>query len=261
MLRVITANVNGIRSAAKKGFFEWLARQNADVICLQETRCDTKALDPNPFFPDHYYHDYVDAHKKGYSGVSLYSKQKPLAIRKGLGWDYADTEGRYIEADFGDLCIASLYMPSGTSGDLRQDVKFDFMRRYEAKLKEQVQGSKAIIVCGDWNIAHKPIDLTNWKANQNASGFLPEERAWLDWLIDELGWVDAFRVVNQEPEQYTWWSQRSPTARTKNVGWRIDYQFIHPILRDKVLAAKIEAQPVFSDHAPVIVDYDLNLSP
>lgn len=259
MLRVITANVNGIRSAAKKGFFEWLATQEAQVLCLQETRCDSQVLDPHPFFPPEYHHEYVDAEKKGYSGVSIYSTIKPLAVRKGLGWKEADSEGRYIEADFGDLCIASLYMPSGTSGDLRQSVKFDFMRRYETQLREQVQGSKPIIVCGDWNIAHKPIDLTNWKANQTASGFLPEERAWLDWLIDEIGWVDAFRVLNQAPEHYTWWSQRSPTARAKNVGWRIDYQFIHPSLREKVLAVKICAQPVFSDHAPVIIDYDIDL--
>lgn len=257
MLRVITANVNGIRSAAKKGFFEWLATQHADVVCLQETRCETHALAPQPFFPAHYHHYYFDAHKKGYSGVSIYSKSEPLAVHRGLGWMDADTEGRYIEADFGDLCVASLYMPSGTSGDVRQTVKFDFMQRYEAKLKEQCQGSKPIILCGDWNIAHKPIDLRNWRANQNASGFLPEERAWLDKLVDEMGWVDAFRVVNQEPEQYTWWSQRSPTARSNNVGWRIDYQFIHPLLKDKVLAAQICAKPVFSDHAPVMIDYDL----
>jgi exodeoxyribonuclease-3 len=257
MLRVITANVNGIRSAAKKGFFSWLTTQHADVICLQETRCDTQALDSNLFFPAHYHHAYCDAHKKGYSGVSIYSKRKPLQITKGLGWAEADTEGRYIEADFGDLAIASLYMPSGTSGDARQAVKFDFMQRYETQLKEQCQGSKAIILCGDWNIAHKPIDLKNWRANQNTSGFLPEERAWLDTLVDTIGWVDAFRVVNQNPEQYTWWSQRSPTARSNNVGWRIDYQFIHPLLKDKVLAATICATPVFSDHAPVIIDYNL----
>ena len=257
MLRVITANVNGLRSAAKKGFFEWLAAQKADVICLQETRCDSAVLAADPFFPPEYQAYTFDAHKKGYSGVSIYTKHAPINIRKGLGWPTADTEGRYIEADFGALTIASLYLPSGTSGDTRQSVKYDFMERYTPYLATQCAAIKPAIICGDWNIAHKTIDLKHWKSNQTSSGFLPEERAWLDTLVDELGWVDAFRVINQEPEQYTWWSQRARGARENNVGWRIDYQFIHPALKEKVRAAQICPWPAFSDHAPLIVDYDL----
>lgn len=255
MLRVITANVNGIRSAAKKGFFDWLATQNADVICLQETRCDSPTLEKSLFFPAEYQVYYFDAQKKGYSGVSIYTKQEPKQIHRGLGWLEADHEGRYIEADFGDLCIASLYLPSGTSGEQRQAVKYDFMDRYTLHLQKQRQDSKNYILCGDWNIAHKNIDIKNWKTNQKSSGFLPEERTWLDRLIDEIGWVDAFRVVNQAPEQYTWWSQRS-NARKTNAGWRIDYQLISPALKNKVLSATICSAPIFSDHAPLIIDYD-----
>jgi exodeoxyribonuclease-3 len=256
VLRVITANVNGIRSAAKKGFFEWMLTQNADIICLQETRCNSHALEASAFFPSPYHVYYFDAHKPGYSGVSLYTKQKPESVYRGLGWPIADTEGRYIEADFGHLCIASLYLPSGTSGEHRQAIKYDFMDRYTPHLKSQCLSTKSYILCGDWNIAHKNIDIKNWRGNQNTSGFLPAERAWFDQLIDEIGWVDAFRVVNQAPGQYTWWSQRC-NARKTNAGWRIDYQLISPNLKEKVIAASICTEHVFSDHAPLTIDYDL----
>lgn len=257
MFRVISVNVNGVRAAAKKGFFSWLAKQDADVVCLQETKAQIHQLSDDHFSPAGYEAFYFDAEKKGYSGVALFSKRKPDKVHRGLGWKEADTEGRYIQADFGNLSVASLYMPSGTTGEIRQAIKYDFMNHYEPQLKKLIQSGREYIICGDWNIAHKEIDLKNWKSNQKTSGFLPPERAWLDKLFNEIGFVDGFRVVNQEPDQYTWWSQRSITAREKNVGWRIDYQIVTPGLKDKILAASIYKDENFSDHAPLIMDYDI----
>jgi exodeoxyribonuclease-3 len=255
-LRIITANLNGIRSAASKGFFAWLAQQNADVVCLQETKAQMEHLAGEQFRPAGYHCYFHDAEKKGYSGVGIFCKRQPDQIVTGLGWPIADQEGRYIQADFGDLSIASLYMPSGTSGEERQAHKFDFMAQY-LKLLQQVRHSKReFIICGDWNIAHKNIDLKNWRSNQKNSGFLPEERAWLDNLFEEVGFVDAFRVVNQQPDQYTWWSNRA-NAWANNVGWRIDYQIITPGLKDKVLSASIYRAEKFSDHAPLLMEYSL----
>lgn len=259
MIRVITANLNGIRSAAKKGFFSWLANTNADVVCIQETKAQIHQLTDDHFSPPGYHTYYFDADKKGYSGVALYSRVKPDAIHNGLGWAVADTEGRYIQADYGNLSIASLYMPSGTSGEARQAIKYEFLDQYEIILRQQKQSGREFILCGDWNIAHKNIDLKNWKSNQKNSGFLPEERAWLDKLFGQMGFVDAFRVLNQEPEQYTWWSHRG-RAREKNVGWRIDYQVITPGLTDKIKSVSIYTAEQFSDHAPLIVDYALTLN-
>ncbi len=260
MLRVISVNVNGIRSAAKKDFFSWLYKQNADVICFQEVRAESHHLIDPIFSPTGYYRYFCNAEKKGYSGVALYTRIKPDRVHQdGLGWKEADTEGRYIQADFKNLSVASIYLPSGTSGELRQAVKYDFMARYEKKLRTQLKENREYILCGDWNIAHKNIDIKNWRTNQKTSGFLPEERAWLDKVFDTIGYVDAFRAVNQEPDQYTWWSQRARGAREKNVGWRIDYQIVTPGLRKKILSAAIYKDPVFSDHAPLTIDYDLTL--
>jgi exodeoxyribonuclease-3 len=255
-LRIITANLNGIRSAASKGFFAWLAQQDADVVCLQETKAQMEHLAGEQFRPAGYHCYFHDAEKKGYSGVGIFCKRQPDQIVTGLGWPIADQEGRYIQADFGDLSVASLYMPSGTSGEERQAHKFDFMVQY-LKLLQQIRHSKReFIICGDWNIAHKNIDLKNWRSNQKNSGFLPEERAWLDNLFEEVGFVDAFRVVNQQPDQYTWWSNRA-NAWANNVGWRIDYQIITPGLKDKVLSASIYRAEKFSDHAPLLMEYNL----
>ncbi len=254
--RVISFNANGIRSAAKKGFFAWLQTQDADVVCLQEVKAHIVDLKNPLFFPEGYYCTYVDAQKKGYSGVAIFSKKEPKEIITTLDYGYADEEARYIEAQFDDdLHVASLYLPSGTSGDERQAVKYQFMHFYEKYLIKICQQNKPFIICGDWNIAHKNIDLKNWRSNQNSSGFLPEERAWLDKLFDEIGLVDAFRVVNQEPDQYTWWTMRAPHAWENNIGWRIDYQIVTPILRDKIKHAMIYRGEKFSDHAPLIIDY------
>lgn len=253
MFRVITVNLNGIRSAAKKGFFQWLEKQNADVVCLQETKAQEHQLG-EIIHPDGYHYYFFDAEKKGYSGVAIYTRHKPDKIITGLGWHCADTEGRYIQIDLGNLSIVSLYLPSGTTGEERQKIKYDFLDCYEEVLKKQRQQQREYIICGDWNIAHKNIDIKNWRGNQKNSGFLPEERAWLDKVFGPLGYVDAFREVNQEADQYTWWSNRGQ-AYAKNVGWRIDYQVITPGLKDKIKSATIYKEQRFSDHAPLIIDY------
>ena len=256
MFRVITANTNGIRSAAKKGFFDWLQTRQADVICIQETKAQRDQLEHERFCPQGYHCHYFDAEKKGYSGTALFSKRKPDRVITGLGWPSADTEGRYLQADFGKLSVVSLYLPSGSSSDAAQEKKFDFLDRYLPILKKQVKDGRDYILCGDWNIAHKPIDLKNWKGNLKNSGFLPEERAWLDTLFDDVGFVDAFRVINQEEDQFTWWSNRGQ-AWAKNVGWRIDYQIVSPSLRDKIKRVEIYKDERFSDHSPLIMDYSL----
>jgi exodeoxyribonuclease III len=257
-VRVITFNANGIRSAATKGFFTWLARQEAEVVCLQETKAQEHQLAEACYKPEGYHCYFYDAEKKGYSGVALYARRCPERVVTGLAWADMDGEGRYLQADFGGVSIASVYLPSGSSGPERQAVKFAFLKRFAPFLAELRRGPRELILCGDWNIAHKPIDLKNWRANQKNSGFLPEERAWMDELFGPAGFVDAFRVVNQEPDQYTWWSNRG-RAREKNVGWRIDYQVITPGLREAVRAASIYTGERFSDHAPLTVDYDVEL--
>ncbi len=256
MFRVITINLNGIRSAAKKGFFAWLQQQNADVICVQEIKAQEADIAHTLFQPEGYHSYFHFAEKKGYSGVGIYTKRKPDQVVTGLGWPHADQEGRYVEVNFADLTIVSLYMPSGTSGEHRQAIKFDFLERFKEHLIKLREQKKELIICGDWNIAHRQIDLKNWRGNQKNSGFLPEERAWMDELFGSMGFVDAFRYVNQETEQYTWWSSRGQ-AWAKNVGWRIDYHVVTPGLKDMIKAVSIYKDQRFSDHAPLIIDYAL----
>lgn len=257
-MRVITLNLNGIRSAASKGFFDWLAQQDADVVCLQETKSQEHQLADALFRPAGYHVYYHDAQKKGYSGVALYSRKEPRRVTAGLGWPDVDAEGRYIQADFDGLSVVSVYLPSGSSGPERQAVKFAFLDRFLPFLGSLRGQPREFILCGDWNIAHKPIDLKNWRSNQKNSGFLPEERAWMDELFGPAGFVDAFRMVNAEPEQYTWWSNRGQ-AWAKNVGWRIDYQVVTPGLKDKIQSVAIYKAQRFSDHAPLTIDYALEL--
>ncbi len=256
MIKIITLNANGIRAAHKKGFFEWMGAQNADVVCIQETKAHVHQLLQAIASPDNYFGFFSDAQKKGYAGVAIYTKKQPLDVKRILGFRHADTEGRYIEADFGDVSVISLYLPSGSSGGDRQRIKFDFLDQLMPVLKHYRQQKKHYIICGDWNIAHKEIDLKNWRQNQQNSGFLPEERAWMDKLFDEVGMVDAFRQVNPSADQYTWWSNRG-AAWAKNVGWRIDYQIISPDLSGKVLDASIYKEQRFSDHAPLTITYDI----
>ncbi|HWP94916.1 MAG TPA: exodeoxyribonuclease III [Gammaproteobacteria bacterium] len=255
-MRVITLNVNGIRSAARKGFFEWLMKQNADVVCLQETKAQEAQLEQEGFRPRGYHCFYFDAKRKGYAGTALYAKRAPADVIMGFGVPEFDDEGRYLEARFDGLAVVSVYLPSGSAGPERQASKDRFLAAFMPHLKKLRRAKREYILCGDWNIAHKPIDLKNWRSNQKNSGFLPHERAWLDELFGPVGYVDAFRVVNQEPDQYTWWSNRGQ-AWAKNVGWRIDYQVITPGLKDTVSGASIYKEERFSDHAPLTIDYAL----
>jgi exodeoxyribonuclease III len=254
-VRVISFNANGIRAAARNGFYDWLLTQEADFVCIQETKAHVTQLVPEAlYFPEGYHCDYFDAQKKGYSGVAIYARHKPTRIVKGFGFDFCDNEGRYIQFDYPGLSVISLYLPSGTSGDGRQDVKYAFLERFASHLNALKAEGRELIICGDYNIAHKTIDLKNWRSNQKNSGFLPRERAWMDELFSAMGFVDAFRVVNQEEEQYTWWSYRS-RAWEKNVGWRIDYQVITPGLEKSVKSVAIMREGRWSDHAPLIIDY------
>jgi len=255
-MRIISLNANGIRAAERKGFYPWLEQQNADIICIQETKAQTEQLKAEAFWPKDYHCFYHDAEKKGYSGVALYCRQKPDEIISGMGNDEFDCEGRYIEAKFANLSVISLYMPSGSAKEERQQVKYRCMDHMMDKLIEMKASGRNFIICGDWNIAHKNEDIRNWKGNQKNSGFLPDERAWLDTLFDEVGFVDAFREIEQEEHQYTWWSNRGQ-AWAKNVGWRIDYQILSPSLRGKVKSTEIYKEDRFSDHAPLIIDYDI----
>ena len=255
-MRIITLNCNGIRAAARKGFFNWLATVDADIVCLQETKAQIDQLTDPIFHPDNFHSYYFDADKKGYAGTALYCRAKPLNITKGLGFEIADSEGRYLQADFNGLSVASLYLPSGSAGEERQARKLAFMGQFMQHMKMLRNDDREYIICGDWNICHKEIDLKNWKANKKNSGFLPQERQWLDELYYELGFIDAFRVVNQQPDQYSWWSNRGQ-ARAKNVGWRLDYHVISSGLRNKVMSAEIYTDQNFSDHAPVILDYNI----
>lgn len=258
-MRIITVNVNGIRAAARKGFFDWLGKQNADFVCIQETKAQIHQLSDPQFHPEGYHCYYHDAQKPGYSGVALYCRQQPDAVIVGMGNDEFDAEGRYIEAQFGKLSVVSLYLPSGTSGDVRQEVKYRCMDFIEARLQQILDDGREFIVCGDWNIAHKNQDIRNWKGNQKNSGFLPEERAWLDKLFGELKFVDAFRELPQAEHEYTWWSNRGQ-AWANNTGWRIDYHILSPNLQGTVKATDIYRDERFSDHAPLTIDYDYSLT-
>jgi exodeoxyribonuclease-3 len=255
-MRVITLNVNGIRSAQRKGVFEWLKRQRADVVCLQETKAQEDQLTDPAFRPDGHHSFYFDAKKKGYAGTALFARSEPEEVVRGFGVKEFDDEGRYLEAKFKKLSVISLYLPSGSAGPERQASKDRFLKTFMPYLKSLRRKKREYIICGDWNIAHKEVDLKNWRGNRKNSGFLPHERAWLDELFGPAGFVDAFRVVDSRAEQYTWWSNRGQ-AWAKNVGWRIDYQIVTPGLHDAVKKVAIYKDQRFSDHAPLIMDYDL----
>ncbi len=254
-MKIITFNANGLRSATTKGFFDWFGDQQADVLCVQETKAQEHQLADACFRPGGYHCHFRDAtSKKGYSGVAVYSKRQPDEVRTALGWADFDEEGRYIEARFGELSVVSLYFPSGSSGDERQQFKFRCMDWFAPILEGWLGSGRQYVICGDWNIVHTRKDIKNWTSNQKNSGCLPEERAWLDVLFQKQGWVDSYRHLRPEGEDYTWWSQRG-AARAKDVGWRIDYQVVTPNLRDRLQACAITREPRFSDHAPFAVEY------
>lgn len=254
-MRVISLNLNGIRSAVNKGLLDWLPRQKADVVCVQEIKAHAADLTDamrNPEPLKGYFHF---AEKKGYSGVGLYCRREPDRLIEGFGIPDIDAEGRYLEAWFGSLSVVSFYLPSGSTSEERLAVKFRFLERSIPRLHELAISGRDVIICGDWNIAHKEIDLKNWRSNQKNSGFLPEERAWLSGVFDHLGFVDVFRRIDSRDEQYTWWSNRGQ-AWAKNVGWRLDYQIATPAIAFKASAASIYKARRFSDHAPLTIDYD-----
>lgn len=257
-MKVISINTNGIRAAARKGFFDWLPTQNADVVCVQETKAQIHQLEDDVFHPAGYVTAYFDAQKKGYSGTAIYARKQPIEIIRGFGDSEFDNEGRYLEFRYRNISFVSLYAPSGSSGEHRQQSKDRFLASFKLYLQSIRRKRREFIICGDWNIAHQNIDLKNWKANQKNSGFLPHERAWLSELFDELGFVDAFRVIEPRAEQYTWWSNRGQ-AWDKNVGWRIDYQIVTPKLKPLIRSASIYKDQRFSDHAPLIMEYDFEI--
>ncbi len=258
-MRIISANLNGIRSARNKGFFDWLPKQRADVVCVQEVKAQAADMSEEMLAPAGFHGYFHYAEKKGYSGVGVYARRKPDSVKIGMGIADIDSEGRYVRADFGKLSVISVYLPSGSSGEERQQVKFKFMERFYPRLKKLKASGREVVMCGDWNIAHKEIDLKNWRGNRKNSGFLPEEREWLTQVFDELKWVDVFRQVDQRPEQYTWWSNRGQ-AYARNVGWRIDYHIATPGVAATAKRVAIYKDEKFSDHAPLTIDYEYKLS-
>ena len=254
-MRVISLNLNGIRSAFSKGLLPWLVAQDADIVCMQELKAQAADMTPDMLAPPAYHGYFHYAEKKGYSGVGIYSKQKPQKIIEGLGIPELDCEGRYIEAQFGKFSVVSLYLPSGSSGEERQTVKFKFMAAFMPHLRALHASGREVLLCGDWNIAHTEKDLKNWRGNKKNSGFLPQERAWLTELFSEVGFVDIFRRLYPELEAYTWWSNRGQ-AWAKDVGWRIDYHVATPGISHDAKIASIYKEQRFSDHAPLTVDYE-----
>ena len=258
-MRVITCNVNGIRAAHAKGFTEWMRRQKPDFVCLQEIKAQEADL-PRALLAPRGLHAYFHpAQKRGYSGVAIYSRHEPDKAIPGLGILEIDAQGRFLQLDFGSLSVISLYLPSGTMGDEAQKRKYFFMERFLPRLEEMRACGREFVVCGDWNIAHKEIDVKNWKSNRNMTGFLPEEREWLTKIFEAHGFVDVFRALDPRPDRFTWWSQFSG-ARARNVGWRIDYQVATPGIAKLARKTSIYTRTYFSDHAPLIVDYDYDMA-
>lgn len=251
-MRVVTYNVNGIRAAINKGWLDWVQAQQFDMICLQELKAEPAQFDQTPIEALGYHHYWYPAQKKGYSGVAILTKQVPDHVAYGCGHADFDAEGRVIRADFGDTSVFSIYFPSGTTGDVRQGVKYQFLDFIYDYLQGFLKQKRKLIICGDYNIANKPIDIHDPKGNKDSSGFLPEERAWMDKLFAN-GFVDSFRVFNTEPHQYTWWSFRA-NARANNKGWRIDYISVSENLKPQLTHAQILPDAQHSDHCPQVLE-------
>lgn len=254
-MKCMTLNLNGIRASVKKGLVPWLKERDLDFICLQEVRAQ-KVQIPKEIDSLGYYSYWSFATKPGYSGVAILSKEKPIEVNIHSDFNLMDDEGRFVEAEYNDFILVSLYLPSGTSGDARQEIKYKSLDYFFEYLKNKLQSIKPVMICGDFNIAHQNIDIKNWKGNKKNSGFLPEERAWIGKVIEDLGYVDTFRQLNPEEECYTWWSNRGK-ARENNVGWRIDYHFVSSDLKNKIKKCWVESTPKLSDHAPQILEFSL----
>lgn len=259
-MRITTFNANGIRAAVRKGFVPWLERESPDVLCIQELKAHEHQIPVEVLGLAAYPHRaYAFAQKAGYSGVAVFSKRAPDAVTSGLGWPDLDAEGRYVRMDFGRLSIGSLYVPSGTTGPARQSVKDEFLLRFLDRLAVDAGDGREHILCGDFNVAPGAIDTFDPVRNASVTGHLPHERLWFESIVDEVGWVDAFRAIDPEPRRYTWWSNFQG-AFERNLGWRIDHQLVTPGIAPFVRAARIECDVRFSDHAPLTIDYGIELS-
>jgi len=255
-MRIISYNVNGIRAAINKGFVDWLKTDPADIICIQETKAVKENVD-HTVFREMGFHDYwYSAKKKGYSGVAVFTKIKPDHVEYGTGHTVSDEEGRVIQLDFGDVRIINAYFPSGTSGEDRQGYKYVWLDEFHAYLEALKKGKPRLILCGDYNIAHEEIDIHDPRGNKKNSGFLPEERAWMSKFLGS-DWIDSFRHFCKEPHRYSWWSQRFPSVRAQNKGWRIDYITVTKPLKKNLLHAEIYPDIKHSDHCPVYLDIKL----
>lgn len=257
MTKIISYNVNGIRAALKKDWIEWLGTVDPDIVCIQETKAHAEQLDLS-IFEDAGYHTYwYSAQKKGYSSVAIFSKTKPDHVEYGCGIEKYDDEGRILRADFGDFSVLSCYFPSGSSGEVRQSYKMDFLSDFQTYITELKKERKKLLISGDINICHEPIDIHNPISNKKSSGFLPVEREWITNFLDS-GFVDTFRELNKDPHHYTWWTYRFG-ARKKNLGWRIDYHFISENIKDSLKRSVILSDAVHSDHCPILVELDLKI--
>lgn len=253
-MKIISYNVNGIRSAISKNWLQWLQASDADVVCLQEIKVqvDQIPMEIKMIEDLGYHHYWYPAQKKGYSGVAILSKKKPNHVEYGCGHELFDFEGRMIRADFDDISVASVYLPSGTTGDERQNVKYEFMDYFEKYTRELSWKYPSLIISGDYNICHRPIDIHNPKTNANSSGFLLEEREWMEKILNDT-FIDSFRYFNSEPHQYTWWSFRAG-SRDKNLGWRIDYHLVTKELQSRLKRAAILSEARHSDHCPILLE-------
>src|SRR5580658_10233208 len=252
-LRIVSYNVNGIRAAIGKGLVDWLKTDPADIVCIQETKAHRENVAHSLFTELGYYDYWFSARKKGYSGVAVFTRIKPDHVQYGTGHQVSDDEGRVIQLDLGDIRLINAYFPSGTSGEVRQAFKYEWLNEFFSYLSELRRKFPKIILCGDYNIAHKEIDIHDPKGNKNSSGFLPQERAWMDKFF-EKEWTDSFRVIHPEPHRYSWWSQRFPSVRLQNKGWRIDYITVTDNLKNNIVDAEIFPDVKHSDHCPVYLE-------
>jgi exodeoxyribonuclease-3 len=257
-MRIITLNVNGLRSASGKGFMPWMRRQKPDVVCLQEIKCQEADLTKALLAPRGLHAYFHASERRGYSGVAIYARREPDKVIIGLGIPEFDAQGRYLECQFGELSVVSVYFPSGSASEEAQARKLRFLEAFLPHLEQIRACGREFVLCGDWNMAHREIDIKNWRANRGRPGFTDEEREWLTRLFEAHGFVDVFRVLDPRPDRYTWWSNLGQ-ARAKNVGWRIDYQIATPGIAARAKGCDIYTRRWFSDHAPLTMDYDYNL--